>query len=149
MEITKVADIRSLGAEDVVELSGWDERPFVCRLRRVSLYEMIGSGCVPNPLIPVVRDLFMGMSKALEKNLSDAEDVKAFLTIAKCSMLEPSYQELQEVGIQLTDQQVLEIFFYATRGPRSLAAFRGGKSGGNMDDGEAVRDEAQQHAGNS
>ena len=58
-------------------------------------------------------------------------------------------EKRKQSRIQLTDQQVLEIFFYATRGPRSLAAFRGGKSGGNMDDGEAVRDEAQQHAGNS
>ena len=148
MEITKIADIRSLGAEDVVELSGWDETPFVCRLRRVSLYEMIGSGCVPNPLIPVVRDLFMGMSKALEKDLTDADDVKAFLTIARCAMMEPSYQELQEAGIQLTDRQVLEIFFYATRGPRSLAAFRRTEGGGDLDDGKTVRGKTQQPDGN-
>ena len=148
MEITKIEDIRAHGAEDIVELSGWNEEPFVCRLRRVGLYEMMAAGCVPNPLIPVVRDLFMGMGKAVQKDLSDPEDVQAFLALARAALVEPGYQDLQEAGILLTDQQILEIFFYATRGVRALSTFRRGAGAGIIGHGEAIRDEAQPDDGN-
>ena len=63
---TRIEDIQAMGGRAVVELSGWTkDKPFACELRRLGLYETMAAGYVPNPLIPVVQDLFMGMQKAI------------------------------------------------------------------------------------
>ena len=146
MKITEIQELKAMGGTEIVELSGWGEKPFVCQLRRVGMYEMMAHGSVPNPLMPVVQDLFMGMQRAKD-GMQDAESARALLAVAEAAMVQPSYKEVTEAGIQLTDAQVLEIFFFATRGPAALAAFRGKIRVGDQPDGGNVPDEAQQPAG--
>ena len=44
--------------------------------------------------------------------------------MASETFVEPTYDELKEAGIQLTDEQLMFIFNYAQQGVRALESFR-------------------------
>lgn len=139
MQITGIDELRAMGGREIVELSGWKkDAPFVCELKQVGMYELMAANYVPNPLVPVVRELFMGMKRAVENGFTDPEDAKGFVAIARAAMLNPTYDQVREAGLDLTDRQVLEIFFFATRGASALAAFRKGTGGAAGGDGAEI-----------
>lgn len=47
-----------------------------------------------------------------------------FLPIAKAALVSPSYSEIEEAGITLTDMQLQEIYSFATGGVKELENFR-------------------------
>lgn len=139
-----VSDIKRIvevaGAQEVA-LSGWDAEPFVCRLRKPTVFGMAISGVVPNPLMPVVDRMFR-----LDKNLNDAlkkipmaDSVKVMVGIAKVALVEPTYKQLEDAGVSLTDTQIMEIYSYVLGGAAGLERFHGelrGRPGGNGDQAE-------------
>ena len=132
--ITNIEDIKkSLDLE--VELSGWTEdEPFRCVLRRPSMHQMVAGGTVPNPLIPTVERLF---TATVPKEMTPDEqkrESEALIAIARATLREPSVAQLEEAGIQLTDNQIMEIYAFAITGAKGLDSFRGGargRAGGN------------------
>ena len=46
------------------------------------------------------------------------------LTIAKASMVAPTYEELEAHGVELTDEQLVAIFRFSQLGVKSLERFR-------------------------
>lgn len=124
MAITSLDEIRAANAAQEVELSGWEpDKPFRCRLRRPRLYEMAAAGEIPNPLLPVVEELFMQNTAALSKRSVD-EQSKALLALADMALVEPTAAEIHEAGAVLTDDQLLEIYTFILGGAAILAGFR-------------------------
>lgn len=135
MAITSLEEIRAANAAEEVTLSGWDaDKPFVCKLRRPRLYELAAAGEIPNPLLPVVEELFMRNTVALQKR-DVAEQSKALVALAGLALVEPTAAEIHDVGAVLTDDQLLEIYTYVLGGAAALAGFRaqqGSNAGGNV-----------------
>jgi len=145
--ITNIDDIKTkLDVE--VELSGWtDDEPFRCVLRRPSMHQMVAAGIVPNPLIPTVERLF---TATVPKELTPDErqqESEALIAIARATLREPSMAQLEEAGIQLTDNQILEIYAFAITGAKGLSSFRRGTRGGAGGDGQAHGSAAKRAAG--
>jgi hypothetical protein len=68
MAVTPLEEIRAANAAQEIELSGWEPgAPFRCMARRPRLYEMAAAGEIPNPLLPVVEELFMQNTAARRK----------------------------------------------------------------------------------
>ena len=44
--------------------------------------------------------------------------------MAKETFVEPTYSEIKEAGVELTDEQMMFIFNYAQQGVRALESFR-------------------------
>lgn len=135
MPITSIDAIRAANGAVEVELSGWDEQPFVCKLRRPRLYEMAAAGEIPNPLLPVVEELFMRNTAALAKR-DVADQSKALLALAGLALVEPALEDIHAAGARLTDDQILEIYTFVLGGAASLAGFRAnarGAAGGNVE----------------
>jgi hypothetical protein len=106
-------------------LPGWElDSDFVCKLKRPSLTDMSATvGFVPNPLMGTVADLFMPTSKKLEK-MEQEKQAKALQLMAKFALQEPTYAQLEEAGIALTDEQYNAIYAFALGGAAGLDRFR-------------------------
>ena len=53
------------------------------------------------------------------------KEQKELLTImAKAAMVEPTYDDLEKIGLELTDAQLLEIYNYTQIGIKALTSFR-------------------------
>lgn len=141
--ITNIETIRSKHGIAEYRLPGWDaDEEFVCKLRRPSATGLAAAvGHVPNPLLGVVAEMFMAGPKAVAKIPAD-QQAQALQAIARYALVEPTYDQLADAGVDLTDNQYHAIYAFALGGAIGLARFLavvGFKPGG---DGAGVPDAA-------
>lgn len=119
--VTSLEYIKNVTDGTEVEISGWEDNiPFTCRLKRVSLLNLVGKGIIPNPLMGPVMALFDGDEAKIDKiNAKEMADIIALF--CKVTLVEPTYEEIDEY---LTDVQRTEIFNYAQGGLSQLQTFR-------------------------
>ena len=126
MKITSVKDLREYAKGAIVELPEFAEgQPFVARLKRPSIMDMARSGKIPNALLVRANELFTnsaGLNPNEENMMSELMDVME--SIAAEAFVEPTYQEIKESGITLTDQQLMAVFNYTQNGVKALENFR-------------------------
>ena len=123
MAVTSIEKLKQLSQGQEVELQGWDEEPFVCILKRPSLLGLVENGDIPNPLLHAAYILFNGSNDPKDQiNLKEANDL--YRIIAKAAMVNPTYQDVIDAGLELTDMQLLEIYRFTQLGVKSLISFR-------------------------
>ena len=123
MAVTSIEKLKQLSHGQEVELQGWDEEPFVCILKRPSLLGLVENGDIPNPLLHAAYILFNGSNDPKDQiNLKEANDL--YRIIAKAAMVNPTYQDVIDTGLELTDMQLLEIYRFTQLGVKSLISFR-------------------------
>ena len=138
MAVTSLDSIRAANAAQEIELSGWEPGvPFLCKLRRPRLYEMAAAGEIPNPLLPVVEELFMQNTVALAKR-SVEDQSKALIALADMALVEPTVAEIHAAGAVLTDDQLLEIYTFVLGGAAVLSGFRAAARRAAGGDGQAA-----------
>lgn len=128
--VSNIESLKQVGTQEVELPSFPDGTPFVARLRKISLFQLIGKKKIPNPLMQTVVNL-LGLEKdekkATEEIMSDSENlnnlIEFMLIIAENSLVEPKYKELQENDIYLTDEQLLEIFRFSVGDLQQLMKF--------------------------
>lgn len=126
--ITSLEQLKQFSMGVEVELPPFGEgMPFVARLRRPSMLEMLRDGHIPNSLLVTADALFNGRPSVPEAqdslHMTKVFDVLEIMC-REC-LSEPTYDEIQEAGIKLTDEQVMAIFNYAQAGVEALKPFRG------------------------
>lgn len=123
MAVTSIEKLKKLAQGQEVELQGWDEEPFVCVLKRPSLLGLVENGDIPNPLLHAAYILFNGSNNPKDQvNLKEMNDL--YRIIAKAAMVNPTYDQVVEAGLELTDMQLLEIYRFTQLGVKSLISFR-------------------------
>lgn len=127
--ITYAENIRT---DAEVTLPGWCGEAFICVLRRPSLLALASRGAITNPLMKTARKLFYSGVSAESGNLE--EEGRILLEIASAALVKPTFAELEERGIELTDEQLIAIFQYTQAGAKALERFRGvsGSDGDNQ-----------------
>lgn len=123
MAVTSLDKLKQLSKGQEVELQGWDEEPFICKLKRPSLLGLVEQGEIPNPLLNAAYILFNG-AKTPKDTINLKEQKELYTIVAKAAMVEPSYSQLEDIGLELTDMQLLEIFRFSQLGVQSLISFR-------------------------
>ena len=123
-EVTSLADLQVYAQGQVVELPGFfAEEPFVARLRRPSLLALTKSGKIPNALLSAANELFTG-----KQDKSDPVDLSEIMgvleVICESALLEPTYKDIVDAGLTLTDEQYTAIFNFSQRGIKALEPFR-------------------------
>ncbi len=109
-------------------LSGWSPGTEITVLvKKPNFYNLLAKNAIPNPLLPEMQKLFVRRQVAEEHGKASAD-------FAKECLVEPTYTQLEEAGVELTDDQLLELCMYATLGPELLRSFR-----------ESARDRAGKH----
>ncbi|MEG2623330.1 MAG: hypothetical protein RSC06_10560 [Clostridia bacterium] len=144
-EIDLAAIAAKHGVQEI-ELPGWDEQPFNVLAKRPTLYNMAATGFIPNPLLDTVRTMFFATAKEIDVLPADKQ-AKALIQMAKYALVRPTYDEIADAGLTLTDAQLLTLYAFATGGAAVLDAFRRAMRGGNERDGAAVQSETQPTGG--
>lgn len=124
-KITTIEELKEYQKGQVVQLPDFaDGQPFFARLRRPSLMKLIKTGKIPNSLIMTANRLFNGLGVDEKSDTSMSEFFEVLDALCDATFLEPTYTELQENGIELTDEQYTAIFTYTQRGVKALDNFR-------------------------
>nr|DAR31053.1 MAG TPA: hypothetical protein [Caudoviricetes sp.] len=125
------------GAQSI-EIHDWDGSGMIeVRARRPGLYNMASMGFIPNPLLGAMQAMFSGSTAQI--NAVDAKKQGECLTaIARYALVEPTMAQITEAGLELTDQQLLELYQFALAGPVRYAAFRAAADGAAAANGAEV-----------
>lgn len=127
-KVTSIEELVQYSKGKIVRLPDFGEgQPFYARLRRPSLMAMVKSGKIPNELIVTANELFVNRAttavKAQDENMmKNIFDV--FDQICAATFVEPSYADLKQAGVELTDDQYMFIFTYSQQGVKALEPFR-------------------------
>ena len=126
MELTSIEELKIYAQGQLVELPQFaNGQPFVAKLKRPSLLALAKSGKIPNELLTAATGLFETNKGKEDFNMESVVKMYNMLeTVCEASFVSPSYQELKEVGVELTDEQMLFVFAYAQRGVETLKNFR-------------------------
>lgn len=127
MSITSLSDLQTYQSGVVVRLPDFsDGQPFVVRLKRPSMLVLAKSGKIPNQLLATAGELFVKGSGSFDpknKNmLSNFYDTCK--VICEAALVEPTMQDIEDAGIELTDEQLMAIFNYTQAGTSALKIFR-------------------------
>lgn len=127
-KVTSIEELRAYAQGAVVKLPSFGEgQPFYARLRRPALLGLVKQGKIPNQLLSSASTLFEGgVQSALNKMDDNAMEniFEVMDAICEASFLEPTYQQLKDNGIVLTDEQMMFVFAYSQNGVRQLDSFR-------------------------
>lgn len=125
LPITPLESLQEYARGAVVQLPSFSEdQPFVARLRRPSMMTLAKSGKIPNSLLNTANSLFMG--KGIDSNNEGAlKEVLSIVDIlCDAAFVEPTYSQLKEAGVELTDEQYMAVFNYTQQGVKALEPFR-------------------------
>ena len=126
-KITTIHDLQGYVGGKIVRLPDFAEgQPLVARVKRPSLLIMAKQGKIPNTLLGAAGELFTkggsGVDADNTRMLGDMYDVCHL--IAEASLVEPSLAEIESVGLELTDDQMMALFNYSQVGTKALESFR-------------------------
>lgn len=125
MDLTSLESLQEYARGAIVQLPPFAEgQPFVARLRRPSMMALAKSGKIPNALLSTANSLFIkgGVDASDDSVMKDVLSVVDVLCVA--AFVEPTYEQLQKVGVELTDEQYMFIFNYTQKGIKALQPFR-------------------------
>ena len=126
MAVTPIDVLKKFAEGEEVELPAFSENvPFVAKLRRPSMLVLCKSGKIPNQLLKSASTLFAGNTpKALERENGMQDMLAVIDVICEASFVSPTWKELKENGIELTDEQMMAVFSYSQQGIKALEQFR-------------------------
>ena len=125
---TTIEELKKYVSGNLIELPEFGEgQKFYAVLKRPSLLSLAINGKIPNQLLMIANSLFSGR---LDLSESDGEDdtmqnlFKVLDIICEACFVEPTYKELKEAGIELTDEQYMAVYNYSQQGVKALEPFR-------------------------
>ncbi len=126
-KITTIHELQGYVGGKIVRLPDFAEgQPLVARVKRPSLLIMAKQGKIPNTLLGAAGELFTkggsGVDADNTRMLGDMYDVCHL--IAEASLVEPSLADIESVGLELTDDQMMALFNYSQVGTKALESFR-------------------------
>lgn len=125
LKITSLHDLQEYAKGQIVELPPFGEgQPFVARLGRPSLLELVKNGNIPNSLLTTANELFVNGKMNEEKEELLGEVFGVMDALAEATFLEPTYKEIKDAGVTLTDEQMMFVFSYTQKGVAALRPFR-------------------------
>lgn len=127
VNVTSIEDLKNYASGTVVEMPPFAEgQPLIARLKRPSILGMAKQGKIPNSLLVKANELFLqngaGLDAEEEDTMKQLYDVLDL--IAKETLVEPTYEDIKSVGLELTDEQMMFLFNYSQQGVKALESFR-------------------------
>lgn len=129
MQITSLDQLKNI-KKDIAELPAFEDgTPFIAELKRPNMFFLMAQNKIPNTLMSVVMDVFQkGKGNEVVNNAMDnpkelQELINLMIIIAKESLVNPSYTDLENAGITLNEMQLSALFTYAQGGVKSIENF--------------------------
>lgn len=127
MKVTSIDQLKLMSGGEVVQLPPFVQgQDFYAKLRRPSMLKLVQSGQIPNSLLRTANMLFSGgVDQELDRDDEFMKDMFDLIDVlAEAVFVEPSWSELKQAGIELTDEQYMFIFNYTQKGVKALEPFR-------------------------
>lgn len=127
IKVTSIDQLKLMSGGEIVKLPPFIHgQDFYAKLRRPSMLKLVQSGQVPNSLLRTANMLFSGgVDKELDRDDEFMKDMFDLIDVlAGAVFVEPSWTELKNAGIELTDEQYMFIFNYTQEGVKALEPFR-------------------------
>ena len=127
LNVTSLDDLQNYAQGTIVQLPDFAEgQPFIARLKRPSLLFLAKTGKIPNQLLKPANELFLkGGAGADTEDLDMMKQMYDVMeTIAKSSLVKPTFEDITNAGIILSDEQLMAIFNYSQEGAKALKSFR-------------------------
>ena len=131
MNVTSLEQLKNIKKVDIVELPSFDDgTPFIAELKKPNMLMLMANGHIPNTLLNVAMDIFQNGKgqETIDKALNDPKDLKVLtellLVLAKACLVNPSFKQLEDLGIELNENQLSAILTYAQGGVVALESFR-------------------------
>lgn len=129
LKVTSFDDLKKYAEGAIVELPAFAQgQPFVAKLKRPSMLRLVQEGLISNELLDTANNMFISdgskqMFDETNEGMLD-ETMRIMKIIARESFVEPTYEQIEQSGIELTDEQLLFVYMYSQLGVRVLAPFR-------------------------
>jgi len=126
MAITTPDSLRSYAQQIVVRFPDFGEgQPLVAKVKRVSMLALAKTGKIPNALLNSATEIFQGGARKQDAKGNPLVDMYDLCRImAECCLASPTLAEIEEAGLELTDEQLVAIFNYTQKGVKALTPFR-------------------------
>ena len=127
IKVTSIDQLKVMSGGEIVKLPPFIQgQDFYAKLRRPSMLKLVQSGQIPNSLLRTANMLFSGgVNEELDRDDEFMKDMFDLIDVlAGAVFVEPSWSELKQAGIELTDEQYMFIFNYTQEGVKALEPFR-------------------------
>lgn len=126
-DITTFDQLKTYSNGDVIELPSFiNGQKFIARVKRPSLMKLAKNGKIPNSLLSKATDLFAKGTSAMvgddKSTLTEMYDVMR--VICEAALVEPTLKDVEDAGLDLSDEQMIAIFSYTQEGIKALENFR-------------------------
>lgn len=125
--ITSLEEMKRQSEGALVKLPPFSEgKELVVRLKRPSMLNLVRAKKIPNSLLTAANKMFKNGPQAFDtSNESMMDDIFSIMdVICEAALVEPTYKQIREAGIELTDDQLMFIFGYTQSGVKQLEPFR-------------------------
>ena len=120
-QVTSIEQLKIKSQGEVVFLPGWDDEPFVARVKRPSMLGLASKGKIPNGLLGAAQKVF---TSSVDEKVNLTEIFQVTRVIAEEALVEPTLKQIEEAGVELTDEQLTAILNYSQSGVKALERFR-------------------------
>lgn len=127
IKVTSIDQLKLMSGGEIVKLPPFIQgQDFYAKLRRPSMLKLVQSGQIPNSLLRTANMLFSGgVNEELDRDDEFMKDLFDLIDVlAGAVFVEPSWSELKQAEIELTDEQYMFIFNYTQEGVKQLEPFR-------------------------
>jgi len=127
IQVTSIRDLKTYAKGKIVTLPHFaDGQPFNARLIRPSMLALVKQKKIPNALLSSANELFKSGGSNLDTDDSEMMDniFSVMDIICEASFSEPTYQQIKDAGIVLSDEQMMFVFSYSQEGVKALSNFR-------------------------
>ena len=136
IKVTSIDQLKLMSGGEIVKLPPFIQgQDFYAKLRRPSMLKLVQSGQIPNSLLRTANMLFSGgVNEELDRDDEFMKDLFDLIDVlAGAVFVEPSWSELKQAEIELTDEQYMFIFNYTQEGVKQLEPFREDKEVASTD----------------
>ena len=130
MQVTSLEQLQAIKQTEIIELPSFEDGTKLnVEVKKPNMMQLIAAGKIPNTLLNIAMEMFNGkagekMQKAAD-NAGDLKDLVGMMNvIAEASLVNPTYKQIKELGIDLTDNQLMGLLMYSQGGLKALENFR-------------------------
>ena len=125
MEITNLQQLQTYAQGQVVRFPDFAEgQPFVARIKRPSMLALAKANKIPNSLLQTANNMFSGRGVSEKKDSALSDLFQVLDVLCEACFVEPTFSQIKEAGVQLTDEQLMFVFKYSQEGVKALETFR-------------------------
>ena len=135
MQVTSLEQLQAIKQTEIIELPSFEDGTKLnVEVKKPNMMQLIAAGKIPNTLLNSAMEMFNGkagekMQKAAD-NAGDLKDLVGMMNvIAEASLVNPTYKQIKELGIDLTDNQLMGLLMYSQGGIKALENFRNQQTG--------------------